>query len=138
MPISITTREDINNSAFTRPAAKAGSLTLRPISLGSLELLRQIGNALATGEASPDSLDLHTISQFVWVHAAPLEEVVDTIYNAPGQVGKAVALFCMDVSPSSLQQLTAALSSDCSAIQAAGAIPTAPDDDDSPNAQPRR
>lgn len=138
MPISITTREDINNSAFTRPAAKAGSLTLRPISLGSLELLRQIGNALATGEASPDSLDLHTISQFVWVHAAPLEEVVDTIYNEPASVGKAVALFCLDVAPAELQQIAAALTADCSAIQAAGAIPTAPDDDDSPNAQTRR
>lgn len=48
MAINIQTREDENNRSIVKPAAQVGKLTLRPLSLGSLELLRQIGNALAT------------------------------------------------------------------------------------------
>ena len=54
MPISIHTqsREDNNNRAMLAPPTRTTSgVTLRPISLGSLEILRQLNNSLATAEA---------------------------------------------------------------------------------------
>ena len=48
--ISISTREDSNNRSMVQPSARLESgLTLRPISLGSLEILRQLGNGLGEG-----------------------------------------------------------------------------------------
>lgn len=138
MAININTRDDENNRSIVKPAAKVGNFTLRPISLGSLELLRQIGNTLATGEANPDALDLHTLSQFVWVHAAPLDKVIDTIYNAPGKVAQEVATFCLDVTPADLKGVASALTTDCAAIQAASAVPADSSDEESPNAQTPR
>ena len=50
--ISISTREDENNRSMIQPPARTESgLTLRPISLGSLEDLRQLGNPLSAGNA---------------------------------------------------------------------------------------
>ena len=50
--ISISTREDENNRSMIQPPARTESgLTLRPISLGSLEVLRQLGNPLSAGNA---------------------------------------------------------------------------------------
>ena len=52
--ISISTREDENNRSMIQPPACTESgLTLRPISLGSLEVLRQLGNPLSAGNAHP-------------------------------------------------------------------------------------
>ena len=46
--ISISTREDENNRSMIQPPARTESgLSLRPISLGSLVVLRQLGNPLA-------------------------------------------------------------------------------------------
>ena len=54
MAIQIHTqsREDSNNRSMIQPPARTESgLTLRPISLGSLEILRQLGNPLSAGNA---------------------------------------------------------------------------------------
>ena len=136
--ISISTREDNNNRSMVQPDARLESgISLRPISLGSLEILRQLGNPLASGDTSLSNIDTHTLSEFIWVHAAPLEEVVDTVYNAPSQVGRKAALFAMTISPAELRTITASLSADQAAVQAASAIPQ-PDSTDSPNGQTPR
>lgn len=133
MPISISTRDDSNNASMVAPdAVPTAGLKLRPISLGSLELLRQISNPLATG-ADDSELDFHTIAEFVWIHAAPVEEVVETVYSRPSQVPKAVALFCMDISPSDIKLIGASLAGDRSAIASASASPL-PEENNSPNA----
>lgn len=79
------------------PAHTESGLTLRPISLGSLD------------------------------------EVVETVYNAPSQVNRKAALFAMSISPPELRVITSALSADQASLQAASAIPQ-PDATDSPNA----
>ena len=131
--ISISTREDSNNCSMIQPPARTESgLSLRPISLGSLEVLRQLGNPLASGDADMTNIDTRTLTEFIWVHAAPLDEVVETVYNTPSQVNRKAALFAMSISPAELRVITSALSADQASLQAASAIPQ-PDSTDSPN-----
>ena len=131
--ISISTREDSNNRSMIQPPARTESgLSLRPISLGSLEVLRQLGNPLASGNTELTDIDTGILTEFIWVHAAPLDEVIETVYNAPSQVKRRAAQFAMTISPAELRVITAALSADQAALQAASAIPQ-PDSTDSPN-----
>lgn len=133
MAISISSRDDSNNAAMVAPdVTNTAGFNLRPISLGSLELLRQINNPLATGSDNAD-LDFHVIAEFVWIHAAPIEAVVETVYNRPSQIAREVALFCMNISPSDIKLIGASLAGDRAAIQAASAAPV-PEENDSPNA----
>ena len=134
--ISIASREDANNRSMLAPAQKpVGGVKLRPISLGSLEIMRQLGNPLATGSAEMDTLDTKSLTEFIWVHAAPQDEVVDTVYNHPSQVAVKSTLFAMSISPAELKLITGALAADQAAVQAASAT-AVPDPDlpDSPNA----
>lgn len=134
--ISITSREDTNNRSMLAPAQKpVDGVSLRPISLGSLEILRQLGNALATGSAELDAIDTKTLTEFIWVHAAPQDEVVDTVYNHPSQVACKATLFAMSISPAMLREVTSSFAADQASVRAASAtaIPD-PDLPDSPNA----
>ena len=131
--ISITSREDSNNRSLVQPPVRTESgLSLRPISLGSLEVLRQLGNPLASGNTELSDIDTGMLTEFIWVHAAPLDEVMETVYNAPSQVKRRAAQFAMTISPAELRVITSALSADQAALQAASAIPQ-PDSTDSPN-----
>lgn len=131
--ISISSREDSNNRSLVQPPARTESgLSLRPISLGSLEVLRQLGNPLASGNTELSDIDTGILTEFIWVHAAPLDEVMETVYNAPSQVKRRAAQFAMTISPAELRVITSALSADQAALQAASAIPQ-PDSTDSPN-----
>ena len=131
--ISISSREDSNNRSLVQPPVRTESgLSLRPISLGSLEVLRQLGNPLASGNTELSDIDTRILTEFIWVHAAPLDEVMETVYNAPSQVKRRAAQFAMTISPAELRVITAALSADQAALQAASAIPQ-PDSTDSPN-----
>lgn len=131
--ISISSREDSNNRSLVQPPVRTESgLSLRPISLGSLEVLRQLGNPLASGNTELTDIDTGILTEFIWVHAAPLDEVIETVYNAPSQVKRRAAQFAMTISPAELRVITSALSADQAALQAASAIPQ-PDSTDSPN-----
>ncbi len=134
MAITIETRDNTNNASIIAPASKVGNVTMRPISLGSIELLRAIGNPLASGNQTMiDSLDTSIFAQFIWVHAAPLDEVVDTIYNDLASLARKVTVFSLNISPQDLQALASNMQKDMSAIEAASAQPEEKDDD-SPNA----
>ena len=131
--VSISSREDSNNRSLVQPPMRTESgLSLRPISLGSLEVLRQLGNPLASGNTELTDIDTGILTEFIWVHAAPLDEVMETVYNAPSQVKRRAAQFAMTISPAELRVITSALSADQAALQAASAIPQ-PDSTDSPN-----
>lgn len=131
--ISISTREDENNRSMIQPPARTESgLTLRPISLGSLEVLRQLGNPLSAGNAELTNIDIGILTEFIWVHAATLDEVMETVYNTPSQVKRKAAQFAMSICPAELRVITSALSADQASLQAASAIPQ-PDATDSPN-----
>ncbi|MFI3244035.1 MAG: hypothetical protein R3Y56_07280 [Akkermansia sp.] len=134
MAITIETRDTTNNASIITPAAKVGNLTMRPISLGSIELLREIGNPLASGNQTMiDSLDASIFAQFIWVHAAPIDEVVDTIYNDLSSLARKVTVFSLNISPQDLNALAANLQRDLGAIEAASAQPEE-SDSESPNA----
>lgn len=136
MTVKIQTREDTNNRAMLAPPAKmANGLALRPISLGSLEILRQLGNPLATADAGLEDIDTRTLTEFLWVHAAPVDEVVETVYNLPSQVARKAALFALNVSPADLPGIMAAVKGDRDAVLSASAEPLPdPDAPESPNA----
>ncbi len=129
------TREDVNNRAMLAPASRLESgLTLRPISLGSLEILRQLGNPLAAAGNDATDLDTRTLTEFLWVHAAPIETVLDMAYSTPASVPRAVAEFALAIKPSELSRITAVLVADRASIEAASAAPLPdPDMPPSPN-----
>lgn len=135
MPISIQTREDTNNASILQPIQQIGKLTLRPLSLGSIEILRSIGNPLATGNiAAIETLDTSAFAQFIWVHAAAQEEVLDIVFNRISELARAVTTFALAISPADLQAVAKSLQGDMSAIEAASAQPESTDNA-SPNVQ---
>lgn len=138
--IHTQTREDSNNRAMLAPPTRTTSgVTLRPISLGSLEILRQLNNSLATAEADMGEIDTRTLTEFLWVHGAPIDEVLDTVYNHPTQVGLKATAFAMSISPAELRGITTSLAADRAAIQSASAEPIPdPDSPTSPNAHTPR
>ena len=92
--IHTATREESNNRAMLAPESKTRSgIVLRAISLGSLEILRQLANPLSTAEADLSAVDMRVLAEFLWVHGAPIEEVLDTVYNTPTQVARKAAAF---------------------------------------------
>ena len=132
--INIETRDTLNAASMLQPAQKVGELTLRPLSLGSLELLRIIGNPLASGNsAALENIDTSVFAQYIWVHAAPQEKVVDIIFNRIGALAEAVTVFSLAISPADLQLIAQSLQGDLGAIEAASAQPE-PTESDNPNA----
>ena len=90
--IHTATREESNNRAMPASESKSG-IVLRGISLGSLEILRQPVHPLSTAEADLSAVDMRVLAEFLWVHGAPIEEVLDTVYNTPTQVARKAAAF---------------------------------------------
>lgn len=130
--IKIKSREDTNNSSMVKPEPHSiAGLHVRSISLGSLEILREMGNPIANGSQT-ENLTMGDISQFVWVHAAEEETVLDTVYNKAYLLSKTVAKFCLNITQEDIQKIVVAIRGDQSAIATASAIPL-PDDHDSPN-----
>ncbi len=122
--IHTATREESNNRAMLAPESKTRSgIVLRAISLGSLEILRQLANPLSTAEADLSAVDTRVLAEFLWVHGAPIEEVLDTVYNTPTQVARKAAAFALQISPAELHSITGALAADRAAIRSAGAEP---------------
>lgn len=122
--IHTATREESNNRAMLAPESKTKSgIVLRGISLGSLEILRQLANPLSTAEADLSAVDTRVLAEFLWVHGAPIEEVLDTVYNTPTQVARKAAAFALQISPAELHSITGALAADRAAIRSASAEP---------------
>ena len=122
--IHTATREESNNRAMLAPESKTRSgIVLRAISLGSLEILRQLANPLSTAEADLSAVDMRVLAEFLWVHGAPIEEVLDTVYNTPTQVAIKAAAFALQISPAELRSITGALAADRAAIRSASAEP---------------
>ena len=124
--IHTATREESNNRAMLAPESKTKSgIVLRGISLGSLEILRQPANPLSSAEERENlsAVDTRVLAEFLWVHGAPIEEVLDTVYNTPTQVARKAAAFALQISPAELHSITGALAADRAAIRSASAEP---------------
>ena len=67
--IHTATREESNNRAMLAPESKTKSgIVLRGISLGSLEILRQLANPLSTAEADLSAVDTRVWAEFLCMH----------------------------------------------------------------------
>ena len=51
---------------------------------------------------------MRVLAEFLWVHGAPIEEVLDTVYNTPTQVARKAAAFALQISPAELRSITGA------------------------------
>ncbi len=140
MSINIQTRDSLNNASMLQPAPTIGNtgLTLRPVSLGSLELLRAVNNPLAGSNATESlpELDTTAMAQYLWIHAAPINDVIETIYNRPSDIAKSVAIFAMQITPADLRSVTGLLQGDLQSIEAASAAPEPREGEESPNELP--
>jgi hypothetical protein len=128
-------------AAFSEPwgdAAKVGSLRLRPFSLGTLNLCRQLGLTLfLDGEADLDDAEKQRqIVAFAWAQSAPLPEVLGALRSGTAEEKIAEFEFAMDVGD--LPQLIAEIRR-ISELAAAAAVEVAPkpgsssDEDTPPN-----
>ena len=66
-------------------------------------------------------IDTRTLTEFLWVHGAPIDEVLDTVYNYPTQIGLKATAFAMSISPAELRVFTSSLAAGRAAIQSASA-----------------
>lgn len=72
------TRENIQDEVLALGESVVDGLTLRPITFGTLLVLRKLGNPLGTaleGRSVPSTEDLEALAEFMWVQAAPWHEV---------------------------------------------------------------
>ena len=74
------TRDTLQNDALCTIAqpVQCGSLSVRPVTFGSLLLLRKLGNPLAAAMESGrpvQTQDMESIVEFLWVQCAPWQDV---------------------------------------------------------------
>lgn len=82
----IPTREALLEQAFSDIPSIIGDYALRPLSAGSFTLLGRLGNSMIVGKkaaskAAPEEEDSQAamfaaVIQYVWIHSAPLERVL--------------------------------------------------------------
>lgn len=86
---SLLSRQSLLRQAFCDLPQKIGDYPLRPLSAASFELLAETGNRLVSDSANVENGSLNglltAVSEYIWIHYAPLDEViaVDTRENIP-------------------------------------------------------
>lgn len=76
-------RSSLLAAAFRETALVIGGLTLRPPTAGSIDLLQQIKNPLfseAEEDCEPGG-EMIPLFEFIWIHSAPLDEVLAAAEN---------------------------------------------------------
>ncbi|MCB1089045.1 MAG: hypothetical protein KDM63_18565 [Verrucomicrobiae bacterium] len=122
------TRTEKLEAAFAEPSedgTKVGTLRLRPFSLGTLNVCRQLGLTLfLEGEADLDDEEKQRqIVAFAWAQSAPLPEVLDALRTKSAADRIAEFEFRMDVGdlPLLIQEIQR-----ISELAAAAAVEVAP------------
>lgn len=104
-------RTELLGEAFGNLKLTIGGMELRRPSAGSISLLIDMGNALFTGSDDdgdqPESQanEFASIIEFLYVHAVPIDEVLDKIDDKPA-LRRAVRAFGMDVSFADLREFS--------------------------------
>lgn len=85
-------------TAFLAPPITIGNRVLRPLSAASHHVLRSTGNRLLDGSAASTEEGLLSALAFVFIHAAPIDEVLAaaapvTRFQAPRLLGMSMADF---------------------------------------------
>lgn len=88
-----TPRETHLFAAFSQLPLQIGDYTLRPMSPGSYTLLLQTENPLLSGTTAETAGIMHAVAEYIWIHAAPLTEVlaVTTRATLPQENIRAIA-----------------------------------------------
>lgn len=70
-------RYSLLRQAFCDIPSQIGTLTLRPLSGGSFELLSEIESPLVDQEKAPQGMPqlVAAITEYIWIHSAPIERV---------------------------------------------------------------
>jgi hypothetical protein len=94
----MTDRSSHLSAAFREHPTSIGKYQLRPVTPGTYQLLADLGNPMAAGATTgtaPTGTDnfFAAVVQFVWIHSAPLEQVIaiDTVEDLPKSDLKAIA-----------------------------------------------
>lgn len=131
------------NDAITAPLPQlqtldGQTLELRPLSLGSINLLQRVGNALFTAEADTALSDDDLISaplEVIYILGGPLDEVRRVCFGPRLDFDLAVQIFAESLDISTLAEIMDTIASQQAAADAAIVEPR-PEGDDEQDADP--
>jgi len=93
--------------AFRAAPLTCGDLTLRPLTAGSVLLLMETGNPLfAETEADSEAAVMQGIFEFIHIHTAPKDEVIDDCAD-PGALRRKAKALALSVDFEALSSFTA-------------------------------
>lgn len=104
--MSATDRLSILTGSFRDHPLRCGPLELRPVTVGSIVLLIEMGNRLFAeddADSGGDFDELASVIEFLWVHAAPIEDVLD-LADDPPRRSRAIRAFGMEIELPDLRQ----------------------------------
>lgn len=119
------TRHTTLDNALTEPASTeiVPGISVRKISLQTLSMLARIGSPLAQIDrlSSEDlgKLSVPDIAEFVFIHAAPTEDVRHCVYRARFELAQRADEFCAKIALPDFQKILAAITADATAIRSA-------------------
>ena len=80
----MTERAEQNHRTLTQPAVEIAGYKLRPFSVGSMDLCRQVGLSMVEGIADVPPAEINRqLAAFLFIHAKPLEEVLAACAKTP-------------------------------------------------------
>lgn len=137
-------REIINTQSIisgNTPQAEVNGLKVRPVSLSSMAMLELLDNSCLTqlrrrqdaaapedgnaapAEDQPEKCSMYALAEFVWIHAAPEEEVVRLVagggFDDAAAIRRAVLSFSGQVGFGSLGDIVAGMTREMNAIMSA-------------------
>lgn len=74
-------KKDSQAAVFVEPPAIVSGLTLRPLTAGTLILLRQTDNKLISGKAGAEGVE-YEVAAFLWIHGGDAVKVRKSAKNA--------------------------------------------------------
>lgn len=131
-------REIINTQSIIAgdlPQAEVNGLKVRPVSLASMAMLELLGNSCLSllnkrqnagdlpEEEKPETRSMYALAEFVWIHAAPEEEVVRLVagggFDDAAAIRRAVLTFAAQVGFASLGKIVGGMTAEMNAIMSA-------------------
>ena len=125
-----------NEASFSEGSKQFGKITLRPFTVGTLSLCRQLKLSMFTGEGDSSGLDQQRqIMAFAWAQSAPLTQVLQAVRS--GKWTEAVEEFEFGIIPAQIAELVEEINRISTAIKAAAVDveekPNTGDEDAPPN-----
>lgn len=125
-----------NEASFSEGSKEFGKITLRPFTVGTLSLCRQLKLSMFTGEGDDSGLDQQRqIMAFAWAQSAPLAQVLQAVRS--GKWVEAVEEFEFGIIPAQITELVEEINRISTAIKAAAVDveekPNTGDEDAPPN-----